>query len=109
MLRTVCCNADIIGKGGGDEYLNHCSDCDDCVEGSGQTYDDESPHDVALQFNLEYIGCNKVDIVNYGQVYKKMKKLYYFNDSETLSTIAVYDLSELGFKVTESRKKFKGE
>ena len=101
MLRTVCCNADVIGKGGGEEYLNHCEDCNDCVEGSGQTYDDESPHEIAEQFNLEYIGNGNNEI--------RGKSLYYFNDLSTKSTIVVYNLSEFESKVTESRKKFKGE
>ena len=108
MIVSKCCNESTYGVNvGDDDSIYYCGLCEHCCEGA--TYDDESPQEVALQFNLEYIGCNQVDIVNYGQVYKKMKKLYYFNDSETLSTIAVYDLSELGFKVTESRKKFKGE
>ena len=105
MQLSKCCNEPVIGKAvGEDDSIYYCSLCEHYCESN--TYDDESPHEIAKQFNLEYIGCNQVDIVNYGQVYKKMKKLYYFNDSETLSTLAVYDLSELESKITESRKRF---
>ena len=68
-----------------------------------------TPENEAKRLGLEYIGMNQVDIVNYGQDAKKGEPLYYFNDLETKSTLAVFDLSELEDKVIESRKKFKGE
>ena len=98
MILSKCCNEPVVAKAvGEDDSIYYCPLCEHCCE--GETYDDESPQEVALQFNLEYIGTTK----NF------QDGLMYFNDLETKSTIAVYDLSELEDKVTESRKKFKGE
>ena len=97
-----------------DETFDTCNECRRICE--GDTYDDESPDEVAEQFNLEYIGSSETDI----KAAKKAKQLgfavkfhkdetaiYFFNDLETKSTLAVYDLSEVEDKITESRKKFK--
>ena len=95
MILSKCCNELVYGKAvGEDDAIYYCPLCEHYVE--GDTYDDESPLEVALQFNLEYIGTTE----NF------QDGLMYFNDLETKSTIVVYDLSELESKVTESRKKF---
>ena len=96
MIVSKCCNEPIYGimVGEGDS-IYCCELCDHRCEGEGDTYDDESPHEVAEQFNLEYLATKD--------------NLMYFNDLETKSTVTVYDLSELEDKITESRKKFKGE
>lgn len=83
MRLSSCCDAEIIGKGGGDEFLDHCSDCEDCVEGKDQTYDTDDEiriditnaqdgHDTftAKGTNLEYALTNAIEQLGYG-VYQK--------------------------------------
>ena len=107
MILSKCCNEPVVAKAvGEDDSIYYCPLCEHCCE--GETYDDESPQEVALQFNLEYIGFTRI-WKGLSREDKYAKRLMYFNDLETKSTIAVYDLSELEDKVTESRKKFKGE
>ena len=94
MQLSKCCNEPVVGRAvGEDDSIYYCPLCEHYCE--GDTYDDESPEEIAKQFNLEYLATKD--------------NLIYFNDLETKSTITVYDLSELEDKITESRKKFKGE
>ena len=106
MIVSKCCNEPIYGINVGEgDSIYCCEFCDHRCEVEGDTYDDESPYDVALQFNLEYIGFTRI-WKGLSREDKYAKRLMYFNDLETKSTIVVYDLSELESKVTESRKKF---
>lgn len=88
-----------IAKELGLKYIGKNTLLEDCPECDGWKMISEAMTDSGFQ---EYCdSCNtdgKVEVT-----------LYQFTDSETGTTIATYELSELESKLKESRKKFKTE